>query len=43
MLEVGSKAPDFTLQDQDGNDVSLSELKGQKVVLWFFPKANTPG
>lgn len=43
MLEVGSNAPDFTLQDQDGNDVSLSELKGQKVVLWFFPKANTPG
>lgn len=43
MLTVGSKAPDFTLPDQDGNNVSLSELKGQKVVLWFFPKANTPG
>jgi|TARA_B100000749_G_scaffold271739_1_gene252918 peroxiredoxin Q/BCP len=43
MLAVGSKAPDFTLPDQDGNVVSLSELKGQKVVLWFFPKANTPG
>ena len=43
MLAVGSKAPDFTLSDQDGNVVSLSELKGQKVVLWFFPKANTPG
>ena len=43
MLTVGSKAPDFTLSDQDGNVVSLSELKGQKVVLWFFPKANTPG
>lgn len=43
MLEVGSKAPDFTLPDQDGNDVSLSVLSGQKVVLWFFPKANTPG
>jgi peroxiredoxin Q/BCP len=43
MLDVGSKAPDFTLPDQDGNNVSLSELKGQKVVLWFFPKANTPG
>lgn len=43
MLTVGSKAPDFTLPDQDGNVVSLSELKGQKVVLWFFPKANTPG
>ncbi|HIA23894.1 MAG TPA: redoxin domain-containing protein, partial [Candidatus Marinimicrobia bacterium] len=43
MLTVGSKAPDFTLPDQDENVVSLSELKGQKVVLWFFPKANTPG
>ena len=43
MLTIGSKAPDFTLPDQDGNVVSLSELKGQKVVLWFFPKANTPG
>ena len=43
MLAVGSKAPDSTLPDQDGNVVSLSELKGQKVVLWFFPKANTPG
>jgi len=43
MLTVGSKAPDFTLLDQDENVVSLSELKGQKVVLWFFPKANTPG
>mgnify|MGYP000719375020 FL=1 len=43
MLAVGSKAPDFTLPDQDENVVSLSELKGQKVVLWFFPKANTPG
>ncbi len=43
MLKVGSKAPDFTLLDQDGNDVSLANFKGQKVVLWFFPKANTPG
>jgi peroxiredoxin Q/BCP len=43
MLAIGSKAPGFTLPDQDGNVVSLSELKGQKVVLWFFPKANTPG
>ena len=43
MLKVGSKAPDFTLPDQDGNDISLAKFKGQKVVLWFFPKANTPG
>ena len=43
MLEVGTKAPDFTLPDQDGNDVSLSDYVGKKVVLWFFPKASTPG
>jgi peroxiredoxin Q/BCP len=43
MLEVGTKAPNFTLPNQDGNDVSLSDYSGKKVVLWFFPKANTPG
>ena len=43
MLEVGSKAPGFTLPDQDGNEVSLSDFSGKKVVLWFFPKASTPG
>ncbi len=43
MLEIGTKAPDFTLPDQDGNDVSLNDFSGKKVVLWFFPKANTPG
>ncbi len=43
MLAEGSKAPGFTLSDQDGNDVSLSDFKGKKVVLWFFPKASTPG
>jgi peroxiredoxin Q/BCP len=43
MLEVGTKAPDFTLPDQDGNDVSLSDYAEKKVVLWFFPKASTPG
>jgi peroxiredoxin Q/BCP len=43
MLEVGTKAPSFTLPDQDGNDVSLSDYAGKKVVLWFFPKASTPG
>jgi peroxiredoxin Q/BCP len=42
MLEVGTKAPDFTLPDQDGNDVSLSDYAGKKVVLWFYPKASTP-
>ena len=43
MLEVGQKAPDFTLPDQNGDDVSLSDFSGKKVVLWFFPKASTPG
>ena len=43
MLVIGSKAPDFTLDDQDGNPVSLSSFKGQKVLLWFYPKASTGG
>ena len=43
MLEVGSKAPEFTLDDQDGNPVSLSTFKGKKVLLWFYPKASTGG
>lgn len=43
MLDVGAKAPGFTLNDKDGNAVSLSELKGKKVVLYFYPRDNTPG
>lgn len=43
MLEVGTKAPDFTLQDQNGNIVSLSNFLGKKVVLYFYPRDNTPG
>ncbi|SVD50281.1 uncharacterized protein METZ01_LOCUS403135 [marine metagenome] len=43
MLKVGDKAPDFTLQNQDENSVSLSDFKNKKVVLWFYPKASTPG
>lgn len=43
MLEVGTKAPDFTLPDKDGNLVSLSDFIGKKVVLYFYPKDNTPG
>lgn len=43
MLEIGMKAPDFTLKDKDGNDVSLSDLRGKRVVLYFYPKDNTPG
>ena len=43
MLEVGTKAPEFTLPDKDGNFVSLSDFAGKKVVLYFYPKDNTPG
>ena len=43
MLEVGTKAPEFTLTDKDGNAVSLSDFRGKKVVLYFYPKDNTPG
>lgn len=43
MLEVGMKAPDFTLADKDGNMVSLSDFAGKRVVLYFYPKDNTPG
>lgn len=43
MLEVGTKAPEFTLPDQDGNPVSLSDSLGKKVVLYFYPRDNTPG
>jgi peroxiredoxin Q/BCP len=43
MLEPGQDAPDFTLPDQDGNEVTLSALRGQTVVLYFFPKTDTPG
>jgi peroxiredoxin Q/BCP len=42
-LNPGDTAPDFTLSDQDGNDVSLSGLRGKTVVLYFYPKADTPG
>ena len=43
MLNVGDKAPDFTLQDQDGNTVSLGDFAGEKLLVWFYPKASTPG
>ena len=43
MLEVNRKAPDFTLTDKDGRQVSLSDFLGKKVVLYFYPKDNTPG
>ena len=43
MLNIGDEAPDFTLLDGDENKVTLSNFRGQKVVLWFFPRASTPG
>ncbi len=43
MLQPGTKAPDFTLPDKDGREVSLSDFLGKKVVLYFYPKDNTPG
>ncbi len=43
MLEAGTKAPGFTLPDKDGNMVSLADFAGKKVVLYFYPRDNTPG
>jgi len=43
MIDTGAKAPDFTLSDQDGSPVHLTDLRGKTVVLYFYPKADTPG
>ena len=43
LLEPGVKAPDFSLQDKNGNTVTMSQFLGKKVVLYFYPKDNTPG
>ena len=43
MIEIGMKAPNFSLPDKDGNPVSLADFLGRKVVLYFYPKDNTPG
>ena len=43
MLTIGTPAPDFTLSDKNGNPVTLSSLRGRRVVLYFYPKDNTPG
>jgi len=43
LIDAGKKAPDFTLPDANGDSISLKDYAGKKVVLWFFPKANTPG
>ena len=42
-MEINSKAPSFTLPDENGNPVSLDQFRGENVVLFFYPKANTPG
>ena len=42
-LEVGDSAPNFNLNDQDDNETSLSDFKGSKILMWFYPKASTPG
>lgn len=43
LLQIGDQAPDFTLPDQDGTPVTLSDLRGQTVVVYFYPKADTRG
>lgn len=43
MIQVGTQVPDFTVSDHNGNSVSLSDYKGQKVAVFFYPKASTPG
>jgi len=43
MLKVGDKVPEFSSKDQDGNTINLSDYKGKKLVVFFYPKANTPG
>jgi len=43
MLKTGTQAPDFKTVDHHGKPISLSEYRGKKVVLWFYPKASTPG
>ncbi len=43
LMDINDKAPDLSLLDQDGKKVSLKDFKGQTVVLYFYPKANTPG
>jgi thioredoxin-dependent peroxiredoxin len=43
MLQPGTDAPDFSVKDHNGNTVNLKDLRGKKVVIWFYPKADTPG
>ena len=43
LLETGTPAPDFDVVDHDGNPIRFADLSGQRFVLWFYPKADTPG
>jgi len=43
MLQIGELAPDFTLKSHQGKQIALAKLRGRKVVLWFYPEADTPG
>lgn len=43
MLNIGEKAPDFALPSDSGNEISLKDFRGKRLVLFFFPKADTPG
>ncbi len=43
MLQAGDTAPDFTVRTHEGNDLSLADLRGKKALMWFYPKADTPG
>tara|TARA_B100000700_G_scaffold324675_1_gene431475 strand:+ start:1474 stop:1605 length:132 start_codon:yes stop_codon:yes gene_type:complete len=43
LLKIGNKAPDFVLPNTDHQEISLSQYKGNKIILWFYPKASTPG
>jgi len=43
MLAVGAVAPDFTVRAHDGKTIKLADFRGRKVILWFYPKADTPG
>jgi len=43
LLAVGDRAPDFSLPNHNGENINLSDFRGKEVILWFFPKASTPG
>tara|TARA_Y100000996_G_C22370943_1_gene581000 strand:- start:525 stop:668 length:144 start_codon:yes stop_codon:yes gene_type:complete len=43
LLNIGDKAPDFSLLNYNGEEVNLKDFKGKNIILWFFPKASTPG